>query len=88
MVSTGGTMAAAIERLLAQGAKGPVTVVATHCLLCGSAVERLSALPIARVITTDSLPQPPSEIVPFAHEVVSLAPLLAEAVRRHSQAAG
>jgi ribose-phosphate pyrophosphokinase len=86
IVSTAATMAAAIERLLAQGAKGPATVVATHCLLCSSAVGRLGGLPIARVITTDSVPQPPSESVPFVHDVVSLAPLLAEAVRRASHA--
>jgi ribose-phosphate pyrophosphokinase len=85
ILSTGGTMAAAIERLLAQGARPPVTLVATHCLLCGSAVGRLGALPIARVISTDSVPQPPGESVPFAHDVVSVAPLLADAVRRYGQ---
>jgi ribose-phosphate pyrophosphokinase len=82
IVSTAGTVAAAVERLLAEGAKAPVTVVATHGLFSGPAVERLRALPIGRVITTDSVPQPPGQDLPFVHEVVSLAPLLAEAICR------
>jgi ribose-phosphate pyrophosphokinase len=82
IVSTAGTMAAAIEILLARGARPPVTVVATHGLFAGPAMDRLRRLPLARVITTDSVPQPQRERVPFEHEVVTIAPLIAEAIRR------
>jgi ribose-phosphate pyrophosphokinase len=83
IVSTAGTVAAAVERLLAGGARPPVTVVATHGLFSGPAIDRLRALPIARVITTDSVPQPPQDRFPFTHEVVTLAPMLAGGIRLH-----
>jgi ribose-phosphate pyrophosphokinase len=86
MVSTAGTIAAAAELLLVSGARPPVMVVATHGLFAGPAIERLRALQLARVITTDSVAQPTD--LPFPHEVVTLAPLLAEAIRRaHARAA-
>jgi ribose-phosphate pyrophosphokinase len=79
IISTAGTVAAAVELLVARGAKPPVHVVATHGLFSGPAPDRLQALPLARVVTTDSVPQAPA--LPVEHEVVSLAPLLAEAIR-------
>jgi ribose-phosphate pyrophosphokinase len=82
IVSTAGTVAAAAGRLLSEGAIPPVTVVATHGLFTGPAHDRLHALPLGSVITTDSVQQPPRDRVPFRHEVVTLAPLLADAIRR------
>jgi ribose-phosphate pyrophosphokinase len=82
IVSTAGTISAAVTLLAARGAKLPVVVVATHGLFTGPAVDRLRALPLARVVTTDSVPQPAG--LPFAHDVVPLAPILAEAIRRVS----
>lgn len=79
MISTGGTIAAATEILLAQGAKAPAVVVATHGLFAPPAAERLGALPIAKVLTTDSVPAP-AETSPV-HERVGIAPLLADALR-------
>jgi len=79
MISTGGTIAAATEILLAQGARPPAVVVATHGLFASPAAERLAALPIAKVLTTDSVP-PPADEFPV-HERVSIAPLLADALR-------
>lgn len=80
MISTGRTIAAALELVLEQGALRDVVVVATHGLFMGSAFERLGSLPLSRVVVTDTLPQPGNR--PFPVEVVSVAPLLAEAVRR------
>jgi ribose-phosphate pyrophosphokinase len=57
-----------------------VTVVATHGLFVGQAKERLAGLPLARVLVTDTLPTPQLPGVPL--EVVSIAPALAEVVRR------
>jgi ribose-phosphate pyrophosphokinase len=79
MISTAGTIAGAIGALAEAGAVPEVTVVASHALLVGPAAERLARLPIRRLVATDSvqLAAPPG--VPL--ERVSLAPLLADAVR-------
>jgi len=79
MISTAGTIAAATELLLSLGAKPPVVVVATHGLFASPAAERLRALPIGKVLTTDSVARLPNE--PSTHECVSIAPLLAHALR-------
>lgn len=80
MISTGGTVAAAVRALREAGCVPEVTVVATHGLLVGGALELLARAPVHRLVTTDSV-SPPGP-VPFPHQVVSLAPLLADAVRR------
>jgi ribose-phosphate pyrophosphokinase len=80
MISTGGTIAAAIGALVAAGAVPDVAVVASHALLVGPAVERLARLPIRRLVATDSVRLDTPSQLPL--ERVSLAPLLAETVRR------
>jgi ribose-phosphate pyrophosphokinase len=80
MISTGGTLEAAVHAVLEAGAQPMVTVVATHGLFVGPAAVRLAALPLSRVVVTDSLPTPKLPGVPL--EVVSIAPALAEVLRR------
>jgi ribose-phosphate pyrophosphokinase len=80
MISTGGTVEAACRALLAAGCVSEIVVVATHALLVGAAVERLRALPIRRLIATDSVASPAAEGLPV--RTVGLAPLLADAVER------
>ncbi len=80
MISTGGTIEAAAAAMLAAGARPPVNVVASHALLVGQAVERLQALRLGRFVTTDSMAR--SAAPPLPIEVVSLAPLLGEAITR------
>jgi len=80
LISTGGTIAATAECVLEAGCAPEVTVVATHALLVGPAVERLAQVPIRRLLSTDSVA--PRHGLPFSHEVVHLAPLLADALRR------
>jgi ribose-phosphate pyrophosphokinase len=80
MISTGGTLAAAVQTVLAHGAKAPVTVVASHGLFVGPANERLAALPLARVVVTDSVPAPAAPRFPL--ERVPSAPALAAVLRR------
>ncbi|MFY2561109.1 ribose-phosphate diphosphokinase [Corallococcus terminator] len=79
MVSTGGTLVAAAGTLREAGCADDLTVVTTHALLVGPAVERLSALPVSRLVGTDSV-EPPLGL-PFEHRVVTLAPLVARALR-------
>jgi ribose-phosphate pyrophosphokinase len=79
MVSTGSTIEAAVKALAAAGCCEARVVVATHGLLVGDALERLAALPISRLLVTDSVPQTRRSPV---LEVVTLAPLLAAEIRR------
>lgn len=80
IVSTGGTIAAALRAVLARGATPNALVVASHLLPAAGAATRLTELPIERVIATDSLPPPRAWSIPL--ERVSLGPLLAEVVGR------
>jgi ribose-phosphate pyrophosphokinase len=76
--STGGTIAAAAREVLAAGALPTLTVAVTHGLFVGPALERLGALPLHRLIATDSVP-PPRTTLPL--QTVSIAGVLAAAIR-------
>lgn len=78
MISTGGTIEAAVDALLREGAEPEITVVASHGLFAGPAAERLGNVSVRRYVVTDSVP-PPEESA-LSLEVVSLAPLLARAI--------
>ena len=80
MISTGGTLEAAVRAVLEAGAQSRVTVVATHGLFVGPAEARLQGLPLERVLVTDTLPTPVLAKIPL--EVVPIAPALAEVLRR------
>lgn len=78
MISTGGTIDAAVAALLAAGCVPRITVAATHGVFAGLALERFARLPIARIVVTDSVPFAGRQAPPV--ERLSLAPLLAEAI--------
>lgn len=80
MITTGGTIEAAARAAIEAGARIPMIVAASHGVFVGNALLRLGALPLRALTTTDSLPPPGS--VPVSLEIVSVAPLLAEAIRR------
>ena len=80
MIDTGGTVAKAVQALLAQGAKD-VVVAATHGVLSGPASERLAACGAREVIFTDTLPIPDEKRFPTM-TVLPIAPLLAEAIHQ------
>jgi ribose-phosphate pyrophosphokinase len=86
MISTGATVEAAMDALLAHGCRGEIIVAATHGLFVGTAMDRLDRPELVRALTTDSLPPAPG--APARFQVVRLAPLLAEAVRRIMGARG
>jgi ribose-phosphate pyrophosphokinase len=80
MISTGGTIAEAVDKLVDMGAQSGITVAATHGLLLSGARARLTARSIGDVVVTDSIEQCTEEWPGL--RVVSLAPLLADAIRR------
>jgi ribose-phosphate pyrophosphokinase len=80
MISTGGTLVAAANLLQERGASRIVTA-ATHGIFAGDALELISKSAIEKVYVTDSLPLP-AHARPEMVEVVSVAPMLAEAIMR------
>ncbi len=80
MITTGGTVEAAVKGLLGAGCTPDVSVVATHALFVGPAVARLQALPIRQLIGTDSV-ETTTEL-PAHFQVVNVAPLVADAIGR------
>jgi ribose-phosphate pyrophosphokinase len=80
MISTGGSIAGAAARLKESGAEA-IYVAATHGVLCGKAIEKLGAAPISTLAVTDTIPISPEKMIPKI-KVLSVAPLLAEAIKR------
>jgi ribose-phosphate pyrophosphokinase len=79
MIDTAGTVTEAARALKGMGARN-VYVCATHALLSGPAVERLSKAPIAEVTVTDTIAIPPERRFPQLR-VLSVGELLAKAIR-------
>ena len=82
MISTGGTLVAAAKCLLDAGARPEIIVAATHGLLVGEGVERLAQLPLRRLVITDTVVAPADAATRLPLTVVTVAPLLAECIRR------
>jgi ribose-phosphate pyrophosphokinase len=81
MISTGGTIEAAVRAVVAAGAQRQgVIVAATHGLFTGACVDRLRGLEVERLLVTDSIGRGPVPGLPV--ETVSVAGLLAGAIRR------
>jgi len=86
IVSTGGTLAAGIDALLAAGAAPDIRIGVTHPLLTGNAIERLNRPEVSELVVTDSVPLQIQD-VPKKITVLTVAHLLGEAIRRihHSE---
>jgi ribose-phosphate pyrophosphokinase len=80
LISTGGTLVGVSHALREEGATS-VRVLATHGVLAGDAVAKLVNSPIEEIVITDSVPLPPEKQHPKI-KVLSVAPLLAEAILR------
>lgn len=78
MIDTGGTMAEAVHALKALGAKD-IYICATHALLSGPAVQRLSESPVTEIAVTNTINLPPERHFPQL-KVLSIAGLLAKAI--------
>jgi len=80
MISTAGTLVGAAKIAMEYGAR-EVYACATHGVLCGEAVARLRDSPIKQIVITDSIPLTPDKQLPNI-KVLSVAPLLADAIKR------
>ncbi len=82
-VDTGGSIAQAVQLVKQEGARD-VYLVFVHAILSGDAAERLSALPIKLIVTTDSVPIPESKIrfLNGRITVLTVASLLGEVIKR------
>lgn len=79
-VDTGSTLVATVDMLLRHGA-ADVYACCTHPILSGQAVQYIEESPIKELVVTDTIPLPPAKRRPKI-TVLSLAPLLGEAIRR------
>lgn len=84
IVDSGGTLCNAAEALLERGASD-VSAYITHGVLSGAAVERVTSSKLKELVITDSIA--PTEAVNAAHNIrlMSIAPLIGEAIRRTAE---
>ena len=81
MIDTAGTLTQAANALVDKGAT-KVYAYATHAILSGPAVERITKSPIAEVVVTDTIPLAPAAAASGRIHSLSVASLFAEAIRR------
>ena len=81
MVDTAGTLTQAVESLYKNGAS-KVYAMATHPVLSGPAVSRLMESRLEKLWVTDTIPLSEAAENCGKIEVVTVAPLLAEAIKR------
>jgi ribose-phosphate pyrophosphokinase len=79
MIDTAGTMAEAAHALKNLGARD-IYACATHALLSGPAVERLSNAPFKEIVVTDTVPVPQEKRFPGL-TVLSVGELIGRAIR-------
>ena len=84
IVDSAGTLCNAAEALIERGAKS-VSAYVSHGVLSGGAVGRVTASPLQELVMTDSILA--TEAVRVARNIrqLSIAPLIAEAIRRISE---
>ncbi|MFL5896095.1 MAG: ribose-phosphate diphosphokinase [Thermoleophilaceae bacterium] len=79
MIDTGGTLAAAAQTVMDEGAR-EVYAVATHGVFSGQAWETLGDSPLSGIVVTDTIPL--REGAPEMIRVLSVADLLTDSIRK------
>ena len=83
MITTGGTVAECLRALRQAGAAANAIVAATHAVLVPGALTKLAAAGVQELIVTDSIAlAPAADLNTLRTAVVSVAPLIATAIRR------
>jgi ribose-phosphate pyrophosphokinase len=79
-VDTAGSVMQAVNIVREYGARD-VYLSFVHPVLSGPAIQRLGALNLKEIVTTNTIPIPPEKLLPNI-TVLSIAPLLGEVIRR------
>ena len=80
IVDTAGSLVSGAQALKECGAR-EIYACASHGVLSGPAIERLQHSPIEKLVITDTIPLPPDKQIAKI-DVLSVAPMLAEGIRR------
>jgi ribose-phosphate pyrophosphokinase len=80
IIDTGNTLAEASKALIEHGAS-EIHVAATHGLFSGDAKDKLESAPIKEIVITNTIPIP-QEKRPKKMKILTIAPLLADAIVR------
>ena len=80
MIDTAGTTVGAANAAMEKGAKS-VTAIATHGVLSGPAINRLSNAPITNLIVTDTILIPKEKILDNM-KIISVADVFGAAINR------
>lgn len=81
IIDTAGTICNAAEAIVKIGGAKEIYAYATHAVLSGQAIERLERSLIKKVILLDTVPIPKEKMLD-KFEVLHVAPIFAEAIRR------
>jgi len=81
MVDTAGTLVQAVDALAREGARR-ILACGVHAVLSGPAIDRIIASPLEEVVVTNSIPLAEDKRAAARITVLSVAPLLGEAIRR------
>jgi ribose-phosphate pyrophosphokinase len=82
MIDTGGSIVHGAEALVDRGAAA-IYACCTHPVLSPGAIERIAKSPIKQLVTTDTIPFRDRQYIDEGHvKTLSVAPLLADAIRR------
>lgn len=81
MIDTAGTLTQAAETIMKNGATR-VAAVATHPVLSGPAIQRIADSALEFVVVTDSIPLKEAAKQTGKFKVISVAPVIAEAIKR------
>jgi ribose-phosphate pyrophosphokinase len=79
-IDTAGSITSA-ARMLAEAGVKEIRACSVHGILSGPAIERLAESPLCEVVITDTAPLPETKRIDKI-KTISVAPLLAEAIRR------
>jgi ribose-phosphate pyrophosphokinase len=81
IIDTAGTLSQAVSAVEREGARR-ILACGVHAVLSGPAMDRINKSPIEEVVVTNSIPVGDGKRIPSRVTVLSVAPLLGEAIRR------
>lgn len=81
-IATGGSVIQLCKILVESGLE-EISLVCTHGLFIGNALNRIAAIPqVNEIVTTDTVPIPPEKRLPNM-KILSVAPIFGEAIKRN-----